>query len=236
MASGKTGGTASGKTGGTATASGAKNANIPCKAGTFANAKGKCVPETVVSPEFGGTGGGKREWGNCTPGDYVVGINAGYDDLVQEIKYLAWGCTSGQHWVQGRESPGSLGSKFVTALTMGITSGSASGYENQTFADPHNNKHGWNQVAYVLANGSQKMKPNRLRAIGPYVDHLFGVVGAKKRNFTRKHDVTDAEKLLWKCDSAGEAPVGKMWAVTGIGPRTGSAVDSVQFKCSLIDV
>ncbi|KAL4853186.1 hypothetical protein ACK3TF_005801 [Chlorella vulgaris] len=235
MASGKTGGTST-ASGGTSTASGAKNANIACKAGTFANAKGKCVPETVVSPEFGGTGGGPREWGNCTPGDYVVGINAGYDDLVQEIKYLAWGCTSGQNWVQGRESPGSLGSKFVSALTMGITSGSASSYENQTFADPHNNKHGWNQVAYVLANNSQKLKANRLRAIGPYVDHLFGVVGAKKRTVRRKHDVTDAEKLLWKCDSAGEAPVGKMWAVTGIGTRTGSAVDSVQFKCNLIDV
>lgn len=227
-----------------ASTAGQQNANITCPAGKLPNVKGQCVPIRVHSPKFGGKDGKKSTSHECLPGHYIAGINVGYDDAVKELKYITAGCTDGSTFVAGRESPSNLGSILTSVFTMGMVNiPGNSGYENQTWSHPHDNM-GWGQVSMLTewggdpcchngAHGGSKAKAgSRVRAFGPFPRNMFGVPKNKTRNYTVKPN----EIKTWRCDSAGEAPAGKKYVIDRIDVRSGTALDSLKFRCSLVDI
>lgn len=208
------------------------------------NEAGKCVPLTVESSEFGGSGG-KYAYNECPDNDYISGINVGYDEANFELKYIAAGCADGtRDWSVGREAPSNLGKMIAGAVTMGISSifTKDTGYDNRTWVDPA--KPGWDQVAYITGvtgfnKGGAKGTDNRVRAFGPVTatnsSQATGMFGVND-NKTGQKNVQASERKLWRCDVGGKAPKGKRYALVGIGASTGTAVNRAKFKCRMFDV
>lgn len=210
-----------------------------CGSGKVKNDAGQCVDLTVESPYFGG-GSGSGKMNECPDGSYVTGINVGYDAKVWELKYIAAGCSDGEHeWSHGRSAPSNLGKSIASALTMGISSAFVKpngGYENRTWINP--SSPGWDQVAYITEYG--KKGGSRARAFGPnpifnqsQQTGMFGVVD--NVNFYAGNDGDKSQVKTWRCDENGKAPTGKRYAVVGIGTYSGSAIDRFNVKCRMFD-
>ena len=229
-----------------------------CGSGKVKNDGGQCVPLTVESPYFGG-GDGNFSAGECPDGTYVTGINVGYDDKVQELKYIAAGCSDGQReWVHGKKGPSNLGKSIANALSMGMAGmfiKPDGGYENRLWVNPA--KPGWDQVAYVTDWDAPNRDPwhgskggSRVRALGPSPilnqAQETGMFGAPDNvsYYAGKHgsgaDQTPNDEVrkqlkVWRCDADGAAPSGKRYAIVGINSYTGSAVDRFSAKCRMFD-
>lgn len=208
------------------------------------NDAGKCVLLTVESSEFGGSKGDYK-YNECPDNEYVQGIATGYDEKVQEIKYMAASCSDGnRNWSVGREAPSSLGKMIAGVATMGISSlfTKETGYDSRSWVDPA--KPGWDQFGMITSisdNGAVKAKPaSNLRAFGPntatnsaQATGMFGV----NDNRAKQSNILDKDRFTWRCDAGGKAPKGKRYALVGIGAASdGKKITRAKFKCRMFDV
>jgi hypothetical protein len=203
---------------------------MTCPSGSLPNRLAQCIPIKHESQSFGGTGGSSKKF-ECATDEYITHINVGYDNKVHELKYVYFGCSDGVEYKWGRQSPSNVGAIFASLATMGMLNIPGSSYDNRTWADP--GRPGWDKVALQLACsecGGGK-KGTRVRSFGHDRDFMFGAMESR----SGKRTVPDSEKVEFRCDSKGEAPVGKKWVLSGIKASTGTAVDSMAFTCKLLD-
>lgn len=175
----------------------------------------------VESPTFGEEAGDFHD-NQCIQGHFVSGINVGYDEKPQELKYIAAGCTDGQEFQWGRDAPSGIGRALVGALTMGVSEAffkPNTGYENRTWVHPH--VVGWDRFALVTHIKNWK-GGSFVRSFGPDRGSMFGV--------NNRHTILDENILQWSCPT--NAPAGYAYKIAGIKTwTTDKGVRGLRFAC-----
>ena len=219
-----------------------KKCTVTCPAGKALTTDCKCVQKVVTSKWYGGEGGSPMST-TCASGGFIDGINVGYDNANHELKYVTYGCSTGDSYNVGRQTPSNVGKALAGVFSMGISSAIVkqnTGYDNQTFMDPANP--GWTKVHLVTnytgsnRSGGAGNSGNRVRAFGSEANSasIFGVNNNVSFAAGTANSLPGSDIITWKCsDAGGPAPAGTQWRVNGIGASSGSAINRMQFQCAL---
>lgn len=201
--------------------------------------KGNCVnglggaPTTgwLNNPTQGGKGG--CAWNQVKSGDACVPVEVESPEIGGTGGSFEWKECPATAWVSNiraayDDSNRELKNMSVTcsdATQLFDKKGLGGNYQAESWQDP--DKPGWVDVGYVT--GCCGRKDNRLRAFGPAWNDMVGA--SRRSDFNASTD-----NKFWTCESAGKAPPGKRWAITGMGIGSGDAIDRIKVKCKMFDI
>ena len=171
-------------------------------------------PEWITSPWFGGGGGSPFDI-HCGDDGWVTKLAVGYDDAVQELKYISYQCNDGRADWHGQSKP-------RPALFNNAPGGTfwEGGYESKTYVQPAGFDSMW-----LITDWGQR-KADRVRALGPAPNNVYGANNNKSGIYPYGTVLKN-----FQCQSQGKAAPGRKYRIYRIDGRTGRGVDGIRFYC-----